>query len=45
MAVVELFVLGCTGGFVMFLHGANFMFHAFGHQIAIRSLSFLGCVW
>jgi hypothetical protein len=37
MAVVEFFVLGCTG-FVMFLHGANFMFHALAHQISIRSL-------
>ncbi|KAL7593010.1 hypothetical protein Lser_V15G32293 [Lactuca serriola] len=44
MAVVEFFVLGCTG-IVMFLHGANFMFHALAHQISIRSLSFLGCVW
>ncbi|KAF5764950.1 hypothetical protein HanRHA438_Chr15g0710111 [Helianthus annuus] len=44
MAVVELFVLGCTG-IVMFFHGVNFMFHALAHQISVRSLSFLGCVW
>ncbi|CAN1807168.1 hypothetical protein LINPERHAP1_LOCUS24932 [Linum perenne] len=42
--MMELFVLGCTG-FVVFLHGANFFFHALSHHLAIfRSLSFLGFV-
>ncbi|KAK2998301.1 hypothetical protein RJ639_024111 [Escallonia herrerae] len=37
--MVELFLLGCTG-VVVFLHGANFFFHALSHHMAIRSLSF-----
>nr|GMD10275.1 Trigger factor like [Ipomoea batatas] len=37
--MVELFLLGCTG-IVVFLHGANFFFHALTHQVAIRSLRF-----
>ncbi|GKV47729.1 hypothetical protein SLEP1_g54599 [Rubroshorea leprosula] len=41
--MVELFVLGCTG-IVVFLHGANFFFHALSQHFAFRALSFLGFV-
>ncbi|KAM0946056.1 hypothetical protein DsansV1_C09g0090791 [Dioscorea sansibarensis] len=39
--MLELFILGCTG-VVVFLHSANFFFHALSRQITFRSLSFLG---
>ncbi|XLS73471.1 hypothetical protein HN51_030336 [Arachis hypogaea] len=39
--MVELFVLGCTG-IVVFLHGANFFFHALSQHLALRSLSYAG---
>ncbi|KAK4259764.1 hypothetical protein QN277_006063 [Acacia crassicarpa] len=40
--MVELFVyLGCTG-IVVFLHGANFLFHLLSRPFHVRSLSFLG---
>ncbi|PON61367.1 hypothetical protein TorRG33x02_281910 [Trema orientale] len=35
--MVELFLLGCTG-IVVFLHGANFFFHALTQHLTIRSL-------
>ncbi|KAK6917601.1 Pentatricopeptide repeat [Dillenia turbinata] len=38
--VVEWFVLGCTG-FVLFLHGANFLFHALSSHMALRALRFV----
>ncbi|GMN50746.1 hypothetical protein TIFTF001_019904 [Ficus carica] len=38
--MVELFVLGCTG-VVVFLHGANFFFHALTQHLTIRSLRFV----
>ncbi|PSS10218.1 Trigger factor like [Actinidia chinensis var. chinensis] len=41
--MVEFFLLGCTG-VVVFLHGANFFFHALSSHLAFRSLSFLGFV-
>ncbi|XAR66494.1 hypothetical protein NMG60_11012759 [Bertholletia excelsa] len=41
--MVEFFILGCTG-VVMFLHGANFFFHALSSHLTFRSLSFLGFV-
>ncbi|KAG2687669.1 hypothetical protein I3843_09G063000 [Carya illinoinensis] len=41
--MVELFLLGCTG-IVLFLHGANFIFHVLSKHVAVRSLSFLGFV-
>ncbi|KAL0542800.1 hypothetical protein IC582_017877 [Cucumis melo] len=41
---LELFVLCCTA-VVVFLHGANFFFHAlFHHFTVLRSLSFLGAI-
>ncbi|KAG5516947.1 hypothetical protein RHGRI_037623 [Rhododendron griersonianum] len=35
--VVEFFLLSCTG-IVVFLHGANFFFHAISSHFAFRSL-------
>ncbi|KAI8525553.1 hypothetical protein RHMOL_Rhmol13G0239200 [Rhododendron molle] len=37
--VVEFFLLSCTG-IVVFLHGANFFFHAISSHLAFRSLRY-----
>ncbi|KAL9267572.1 hypothetical protein AKJ16_DCAP05404 [Drosera capensis] len=41
--MMGLLVLGCTG-MVVLLHGFHFFFHVLSHQMAVRSLSFLGVV-